>query len=65
MDLCAILCAGAPKYAVPRAAVVTRIEDALKHRLLSNGRPARKAIDLFLKNGVAAPFNLVNSSSSI
>lgn len=55
IDLCAKLCAGAPHYAVPRAAVVTRIEDALKHGLLSNGRPARRAIAHFLADGAAAP----------
>lgn len=55
LDLCARLCAGAPHYAVPRAVVVTRIEDALKLGLLSNGRPARKAIAHFLGDGAAAP----------
>lgn len=65
IDLCAILCAGAPRYAVPRAVVVTRIEDALQHRLLSNGRPVRKAIARFLEDGAAAPSgSAVRSSTS-
>jgi len=41
-------CSSAPDYAVPRACIVTPLEEAMRQRLLSNGRPARKQIEKFV-----------------
>lgn len=41
-------CSGAPEYAVPRAAVVSSLQEALDNQLLTNGRPARKQIEKFV-----------------
>ncbi len=41
-------CQGAPEYAIPRACIVTSLEDAVGNQLLTNGRPARKQIEKFV-----------------
>jgi long-subunit acyl-CoA synthetase (AMP-forming) len=47
-------CSDAPDYAVPRDCVVVTLQEALNHRLLSNGRPVRKAIARFVQDRAAA-----------
>jgi long-subunit acyl-CoA synthetase (AMP-forming) len=41
-------CSGAPEYAVPRACIVTSLQEAANNQLLTNGRPARKQIEKFV-----------------
>ena len=41
-------CSGAPEYAVPRACIVTPLQEAANNQLLTNGRPARKQIEKFV-----------------
>lgn len=41
-------CSGTPEYAVPRAVVVSSLQEATDNRLLTNGRPARKQIEKFV-----------------
>ena len=41
-------CSGAPEYAVPRAVVVTSLQEAIDNQLLTNGRPARPQIAKFV-----------------
>ena len=41
-------CSGAPEYAVPRACVVSSLQEAVGNQLLTNGRPARKQIEKFV-----------------
>ena len=48
LGLISACCSGAPEYAVPRAAVVSLLQEALDNQLLTNGRPARKQIEKFV-----------------
>ncbi len=48
LDLIAACCSSAPEYAVPRACVVSSLQEALGNQLLTNGRPARKQIEKFV-----------------
>jgi long-subunit acyl-CoA synthetase (AMP-forming) len=54
LDLLSDCCSDAPEYAVPRAYVIVSFEQALKHQLLSNGRPVRKNIAKFVLESAAA-----------
>jgi long-subunit acyl-CoA synthetase (AMP-forming) len=48
LGLIADCCSAAPEYAVPRACIVASLEEAMRHQLLTNGRPARKQIEKFV-----------------
>ena len=48
LGLIADCCSGAPEYAVPRAFVVSSLQEAIGNQLLTNGRPARKEIEKFV-----------------
>ena len=48
LGLISACCSGAPEYAVPRACVVSSLQEAVGNQLLTNGRPARKQIEKFV-----------------
>ncbi|THD61731.1 MAG: hypothetical protein E7813_21755 [Bradyrhizobium sp.] len=48
LSLISECCSGAPEYAIPLACIVTSLQEAAAHRLLTNGRPARKQIETFV-----------------
>jgi long-subunit acyl-CoA synthetase (AMP-forming) len=48
LALISVCCSGAPEYAVPRACIVTSLQEAASNQLLTNGRPARTQIEKFV-----------------
>ena len=55
-DLCLLVakcCAQAPDYAVPQACVVVSMQEAAANQLLTNGRPARKQVEIFVERKLA------------
>jgi long-subunit acyl-CoA synthetase (AMP-forming) len=54
LELLSDRCAEAPEYAVPREYVVISFDEALNNQLISNGRPVRKKIDKFVREGAVA-----------